>query len=147
MSFTSTPNEFVELSVESRKFGETNDCAVKAVALVCNVPYATAHATLKALGRKDRKGTWSNQYMTAVKQLGKTMVRVNERDLIAKYPSPHNNLRSVTSHHPRRFAKAWDKNKVYFMITSRHAFAVVNGETKDWSINKSLRVRWIYEVI
>lgn len=36
---------------------ETNDCAVKAVALACKMSYNEAHSRLKAFGREDRKGT------------------------------------------------------------------------------------------
>lgn len=143
---TSLPTEFSSLSTDARDLNEARDCAVKAVALVCDVPYSVAHAALKAEGRKDRKGTRIHQYVEAVRKLGKTVEVVDPRSIISTYPSPHNGTKHVTSHHPRRFAKVWDKSRTYLMSTHGHVFVVRNGETLDWSVNKILRVKTIYEV-
>lgn len=144
---TSSPKVYQDLNMVSRtQFNEANDCAVLTVALVCEVPYSVAHQTLKDCGRKDRMGTYSHQYLAAIKKLGKTLVAVSPRSIIDTYPAPHNTLQGVTSHHPRRFARVWDRSKTYVMRTNSHVFVVKGGETLDWSINRVLRVRQIWEV-
>src|SRR6185369_10199031 len=44
------------MSTSSYSF-ETNDCAVRALALACKMSYDEAHERLKKQGRKDRRGT------------------------------------------------------------------------------------------
>lgn len=144
---TSLPKEYQDAVAIAAVAGERNDCTVKAVALVTGASYEKAREVLKALGRRDRKGTTSSVFMAAVRVLGKDFRRVESREITSTYPSPHDTLQHVTSHHPRRFNKVWDKSKTYIMASSTHAFAVVGGETKDWSVNRSLRATAIYEII
>lgn len=42
---------------DSRSLGETNDCAVVAVATATRYPYKNVHTVFGALGRKDRDGS------------------------------------------------------------------------------------------
>ena len=44
-------------------FTECRDCTVRAYAIAKQIPYADAHAKLKALGRKQRRGwDWAGQF-------------------------------------------------------------------------------------
>ena len=52
----STYNEILVSSTRT-SLRETRDCAVIAVAAVCNVEYGVSHATLKKNGRKNPTGT------------------------------------------------------------------------------------------
>lgn len=46
-----------ECRTAARALSETNDCAVRAIALAFDVPYVDVHKFLKVAGRPDRKGT------------------------------------------------------------------------------------------
>ena len=144
---TNTPKEFEDLYSASRSLNESNDCTVKAVALVCGVTYQEAHAEMKRRGRKDRRGAFAWQYKAAVEHFGKRIITRTANEFISQYPGIHKTLSHVTSHHPRRFPGVFSKDKVYLLRSRSHVLAVIGGEVKDWSINKSLRIIDIWEVV
>lgn len=61
---------YAALNAVSDQLGEWNDCAVKAVAVAAGVPYAEAHALLKAAGRRDRRGMKNTLYKDVLRALG-----------------------------------------------------------------------------
>lgn len=141
--------KFTELQMEAYMIGERNDCTVKAVALVCDVPYKTAHEALKKVGRENGKRTF--EYLAAVRSLGfhvREWSFTEKQEVIWSYPKGHTHLHSITTHHPRRFPKAWmpHRNKRLLFLVHRHIAAVVRGEVHDWTVNKSKRVTQIWEV-
>lgn len=145
------PVDFKSMCIHSSENKENNDCAVKAVAIVCGVSYREAKEKLNGLGRKDGRGThrWTTE--EAIKSLGFSVRKwsIRERlDMIATYPSPHDRLHSITSHHPRRFPKSWEamEGKSLLLFSRGHVLAYKNGMVQDWSINKALRIREIWEI-
>jgi hypothetical protein len=140
-------NAFTTLQAEANAVQETNDCAVKAVALVCGVSYEVAHAACAAEGRKPGKGMGTDHILRVVAKLGKrpTQVNVGQR-FIENYPAAHKILRSVTTHHPDRFNKVWADGKTYLMFVSGHVLAIINGVNHDWSRGKARRAIFVYEV-
>lgn len=127
--------------------GETNDCAVKAVAIACNADYDVVHAMMRDMGRVQGKGTpWQVIYDT-IDRLGYERVRVNERGVISKYPKGHRDvLKNITTHHPDRFPAAWADGKTYLMVTNRHILAIVNGVNHDWTRGTARRCLTLWEV-
>ena len=76
------------------------------------------------------------------------MRRINIREeFISQYPSAHQILKTVTTHHPKRFNKVWKDGKRYLMLTTNHALAIVDGVTHDWSASKPLRAVGLFEII
>ena len=130
---------------EEHRF-EGSDCSVQAVAIVCGVTYAEAHAACKALGRKDGKGMSTHLIERAVEALGCKVECRRRRDFIAQYPGAHKNLQNVTTHHPSRFNKVWADGKTYLFYTTGHVAAVVDGANGDWCRRNALRVTRIVEV-
>ena len=49
-------NEYKKLREIGDENGETNDCAVIAIAATCNVSYAESHKAFEKAGRKNRQG-------------------------------------------------------------------------------------------
>lgn len=147
---TSLSEDFRSLSIEADKIGERNDCSVKAISIACGVPYAEVHALLKKFGRKEGKGTPLIASDRAIKELGfkiREWSFMERQEMIKSYPSPHNGLHSITTHHLRRFPQAWagcHPNMIW--ITSQHMLAVKDGVVRDWSINRALRVTRIWEI-
>lgn len=164
------PLEFHRKNAASEVMGETSDCTVIAVALACGVKYEDAHEALRLSGRKERKGATTFAMLKAIMRLGfkytfiemQTLGEVkyniwgeahwskeptkHAKELINTYPPSHRILKSVTTHHPRRFKKQfeeWADGRDMILITSSHACAYVDGEVKDWSINKAQRIEQI----
>ena len=146
ISYTPPTSVFSLLQRTSDAMGETNDCAVKAVATVTNSPYAVAHAALKAEGRQDRKGSYRWEQEKALAKLGFKTKRIMQSDFISRYPGNHKNLKSVTTHHMDRFNKVWADGKTYLIYTKRHVGAVINGVNHDWTKGSARRVVDILEV-
>lgn len=136
---------FIALQKESYAAGDSRDCTVKALAIACGVPYALAHDVMQAAGR--RFGHGADLTIAEFERLGKTLVPVNPRDIIATYPKPHQVLKSVTSYHPHRFRRSWKNGKTYVAFTRGHVLAIVDGVTHDWSHASALRVSRLFEVV
>lgn len=151
---TALSPEFSALISESNAHNEKDDCSVKAVALITGRPYAEVHAVFAACGRKTRRGTPLTVSLDALEELG-VKVRIwtfNEmRAMMDSYPGADttNPNRSITTHHWRRFPRSWapHRHKKFILVTRNHMLAVVDGEVKDWSINRSLHVIQIWEVV
>lgn len=148
-----TTERFNALSNASRGLNENNDCAVKAVALLCAVPYEAAHAKLKELGRKQGSGTPYAAIRTAIEFFDYRIVQwtgSDIQDVITTYPGEgHRNLKHITTHHPRRFKKAWAplKDRRLLLCVKKHVAAFVDGEVHDWSVNTSKQIWQILEVV
>ncbi len=140
-------DRFKRLSGESDSFGETNDCSVIAISLLCDVSYDVAHRALAASGRKEKRGARMPIIRRAILALGMNIQNVDSKSAIGKYPGCHVSLKSVTTHHPARFNKAWKDGCAYMFVTAHHCLAVVDGVVQDWSANRALRVTEILQII
>jgi hypothetical protein len=129
-----------------RAIGETNDCTVVAFAAATGCGYDKAHEILTQLGRKPRHGFNTYKMVDAARALGFNVEVVPMQEMIRQYPSPHNTLQSVTSHHPDRFHKVWADGHNYWLRSNGHVLAIVNGVTIDWSRGKALRGKSLYRL-
>jgi hypothetical protein len=91
---------------------ETRDCAVRAIAIAASIPYAHAHALLKAEGRKDRHGT---KLLMSEKALIKTNAMVEGLHFIGT-------LSQLIQIYPRGR---------YYVTVRHHALALVDGVIHD----------------
>lgn len=131
----------------SRANGETNDCTVKAIALVTGATYVEAHAALAKHGRKNGKGCCQSVQNAALRDLGYKLTAVSIRDrFISKYPGTHKNLKSATTHHMKRFNEVWADGKTYLVYVRAHVAAVVDGVNLDWTVGRAKRVLNVFEV-
>ena len=136
------------LAAESAKLGEQNDCTVIALALACDAPYAEAHAVLAELGRKPGRGIYFNgpTMHAAVARFGFKAERVNLCDLIATYPGAHARLKSVTTHHPDRFAAVWPEG-TFLMFTAGHVLCIKNGLNHDHTRGRAKRAVSLFKIV
>lgn len=129
-------------------YNETNDCSVKAVALVIGKPYDEVYKKFTEEGRKPRHGTHFSITHRVLDHFGFKEVRIDQRGILSQYPSPHCKvLKGLTSHHPARFNSVWKNGKKYLMRTNSHLLAIIDGTTHDWSANRALRCTTLYEVV
>lgn len=139
--------EYLTLRAASADNNERGDCAVVAVAAVTGVTYEVALQALTAAGRRPRKGTYTRTIHAALQDMGFRVVRMDARaDFIARYPTAHQCLKSVTTHHPRRFHDVWADGAAYLLYTANHVAAVVNGVNHDWTRGRALRAQQIFRV-
>lgn len=149
---TARPATFQSLHTVALSVNEGHkDCAVKAVALACNVSYEVAHSHLKQCGRQDNKGTPTEIIWAACRALGYNVQRwsfAQNQTMIRSYPGVHSRLQSITTHHPRRFRAAWAQHdhKTLMFLTPRHIACFKGGVVHDWSVNNALRVDGVFEV-
>lgn len=147
---TNDPVTFTQLHATSRSMGENNDCSVKAIAIACDTPYAEVLALMTRLGRKPGHGTPFSVSRAAIRALGYSIREwsfMEIRAMVRTYPGAHKNLHSITTHHPRRFPAAWKgchRNMIW--SSNNHMLAVKDGAVVDWSINRALSIRCIWEI-
>lgn len=141
-----TSPTFDAMLQEAIALKETNDCAVRAVAIASGRSYGEAHAMLKALGRKDRQGTYRHHTRAALIAFGCIIRERLAAEFIVQYTGAHRRLHNVTTHHPQRFPKVWRNGRTYVLFTSGHVLTVVNGTNHDWTKGTAKRVVAIWEV-
>lgn len=126
-------------------------CAVIAVAAITGLSPTDAQALLAKHGRKHRCGTPRQVTKKALESLGyKITMRSStwiKKNVIANYPGRHSDLRSATTHHPRRFPTAWCAMTDCLMFSRSHVSAFVKGQVDDWAIKHSKQINelWFIE--
>ena len=118
----------------SKEVGETNDCAVKAVAIVCDKPYRMVQDKLSSLGRRSRQGTQTVAIEKAIKGYGFKITRVEGE-------SPYRFGGTPTTLTNRLPSKG-----MYFAYTRSHIIAVKNGKIEDWTEGRRHRILQVYKV-
>jgi hypothetical protein len=102
---------------------EYNDCAVRALAIAANVPYAKAHAALKAQGRRDRKGSKTFMLDKAIPAVGAKFEFIRTFDITSRtYRKLYPTLQDILF----KF-----KQGRYILITRSHAQALIDGVIHD----------------
>lgn len=121
------------LAEQSAHRNETNDCSVRALAVVTGEDYEAAHRALQAEGRKHRKGSTMPAIAKAAKRLGYTMIRGDRRNYVAKTVRTAERDRNL-----RRGA---------FMLEVRsHVAGMVDGQIVDWSEGRLHRIKAVWEI-
>ena len=144
--------EFAALKAEGAAIGERNDCTVKAIAIVTGKTYAECHAAMAAAGRKSGQGAYDHQIVKALMSLGFKAIYDREfcDKMIATYPGAHSTLKSVTTHHPQRFAKAWANADLcadpLLLFTPCHVSAFRDGRVHDWAEGRAKRVTRVMRI-
>lgn len=113
---------------------ETNDCTVRALAILAKVPYDAAHKLLKQGGRVDRKGFYMSQYLD-----------MNPVAYGYKFEKVKFSDRRNMGHTLRQFATNNPKGS-YMILTRDHATSIVDGKYVDTFIKPKSRVEVVYEV-
>lgn len=122
-----------ELAAESIARNETNDCSVRALAVVTGEDYEAAHSALQAEGRRHRKGVNMLQIVRAAKRLGYTMVRGNRRDYVCKTVR--------TAERDRRLQRG-----AFMLEVRRHVAGMKDGNIVDWSDGRLNRIQRVWEI-
>ncbi|MCR9292041.1 MAG: hypothetical protein NXI32_04930 [bacterium] len=126
-------DRFAEINKDSRKFNERYDCAVKALAIVADIPYAQAHAALKEQGRHNRCGTFAGQYEAALKKMGFQCEKMGR-------------IKGQQAKTTKTLARIGAPQGRYLVRTSRHVLAVADGQVHDWTSERLCRIKDVWQV-
>lgn len=148
IKFAASPEAYRQTRAQAASTGDNNFCSPVAVSLLTDTPVEVVAAMMEEWGRKKGQGTYNAITNKVLDQLGFKRVRVDLSEVISTYPRPHCDvLKNITTHHPRRFPAAFNKDKRYLAECRGHVLAIVGGEVQDWSINQSLRIITLQEIV
>lgn len=126
--------KFPKLMRKMQEHGETNDCGVKCLAIVCRTNYENAHRVAQKMGRKPRKGTpWNWQTLR---------LAGNELGYVFKPCRADLHGKTITT-------AARDLQRGYYAVLvsrGRHVVAVHNGQIHDWTEGRRHRVYAVWKV-
>ena len=129
----------------SKRFRETNDCAVVALSEALEIPYETVHQVLKKNGRQNRTGTTIQNILTSVRELGYNVINQNEH--ILRLYSLYNIKSKPRTTDFLRYQDVWRQvSGNYLALTRNHIFAIIDGKNDDWTNHISCRIESIYKV-
>lgn len=114
---------------------ETNDCAVRALAVVTGEGYAMAHYVLNEFGRKERCGTFTSQIIAAAELYGFKKVNTS-----ARWKRNCWGDRNPVYMTLNQFVKAYPEG-TYLVLSGTHAAAVIDGVQHDWAGYGSMGAR------
>jgi hypothetical protein len=145
---------YKQLSEAAAAFGERNDCAVKALAVVSGQPYHIAHGQLRLAGRKPGRRTPESYTHEAARQLGLNLEVLHGWDYASPDKIIHRALpqwhvlrrsgktvatleRALRRHYP---------GQRFLIRTSGHILAFDGTEVQDWTKGRRHRVIAIIKV-
>ncbi len=117
------------IMAEKKKLGDTNDCAVIAVAIATGKSYSEVHTVLRRCGRSAKRGTTLWQMEKALSVLGFDVEKLTK----------WKGKTCTTLELPRK--------DNYIAITCNHALAVKFGLIKDWTDGRRNRIRRVWKII
>ena len=123
--------DFSTMKSAADAFCETNDCAVKAVALATGEDYGATRWLFTEFGRRPRHGTPVHITKKVMDYLGYDMVEC--RDWF--------DARTIRSLEPEITSTG-----SYLVRTSRHILCVKNGVVEDWTRGRLHRIINVWRV-
>lgn len=127
--------DFEFFKEEQSRFGERNDCSVRAIAYVFEISYSYARDLLSKFDdRKPRKGSWFDKTMTY-------LAACRGWDVCKVRPiQPNGSLYTGKS-----IQSAFPTGR-YLFYTSGHVFAMVNGRIPDFVEGRQHRIKVGWEI-
>lgn len=127
---------------------DDNACAPICVAAVTGITIDDALARYAAHGRQPGRGAEWQVTIKVMEELGYRMDEIVPLEFVRnRFPRPHCDvLKSMTTHHPRRFPEAFEGGP-WILRSQRHVTAVVDGKTLDWAVNRRLKIWELYKVV
>lgn len=123
-------DEFKRVHKESEEYGESKDCAVKAVAILSGLSYGYVRRLFLHYGRKHGKGSPKNVTLAVLNELG-----------LRHYTIGHQ-AKSVA-----QCEKHLDPSLKYLVFTRGHVLAVTGGKAHCWTRGRKHRPVSIMRVL
>ena len=156
-----TTKLFEKVQKRTRKWGESNDCTVKALAIATGIPYEQAHGLLALRGRSYRKGTSMSSVFSAMKELGWTATTVVDRKKIEFHDrwiglghktNTDDKVKKMKKHrlYPAKTIKTLPdyipSRGIFLVETASHVLCVRAGQIHDWTKNRRHRITQIHRI-
>ena len=116
---------------ESHRLKETNDCTVKALAIVTGESYAAVHKKLKRAGRKNHHVVHRHIQEKVLKRFGFNLVRWRVNSRTTRALERNGEIPSVGA---------------FLIYSGSHVSAYTEGRVRDWAKNKLKRVEGVWRV-
>lgn len=126
--------ECSEIDSQSRAFGETNDCTVRAITAVTGLPYGQVHKVCAEHGRRKRRGMYDYQWKAAIRALGYDLI--DRTDEVRR--AGGKTTRTVVNCLPTRPHIVW---------SYRHLSGWTGTKLLDWADGRLKRVQRVFEVV
>ena len=123
---------FQQLCKRSNHWRETNDCTVKALAIVTGWTYERAHGELALRGRNHGKGTSMSNIWAALNQNGFTAERLPDH-----HPMMKENIKTIGALTREGVIPS---RGVFIVETSRHVLGIRAGQVHDWTDGRRHRI-------
>lgn len=117
------------ISAASRAKNETNDCAVRAVAVVTGLPYDEIHWKFYKRGRKPRRGVRNSVTYSVVKALGYKFV---------PYTAQAKTVVTL-----KRELPLWGS---FLVLTNGHIVGIRDRKVIDWAVTSRKRVKAVWRI-
>lgn len=127
--------EFTKLQEESRKFGEKNDCTVKAFAIVTGMTYEDSRREMARVGRRTRKALATNNAL-----FNHNMIRALK---LNGFDVKQVQCKSKTVKTLQRNIKS---NGRFLVFVRGHVLAIKNKQVEDWTKSRCHRIKSVWRV-
>ena len=111
----------------SRRPKQSNDCTVRALAIVCGIEYDQAYDLIAAAGRKSGKGFYFREFIDSKKANGFMFTWMS-------FPA----IKGETRMNPVKFCQRYTNGR-YIIKTARNVAAVIDGVLYDVAPERSDR--------
>jgi len=156
--------EWERVKAASKKWRETNDCTVKALAIATKSTYEKAHGALALRGRNYRKGVAMEKVFAALRDWGYT-VKTEYKKSTIEYIEMHEKygwkVEDDMAEKGKAFRRSrWAKGKtiksivpylpsrgVFLIETSSHVLCVRAGEVHDWTDGRRHRITNVHRIV
>lgn len=134
-------NTFESLCKDSNKYGERNDCTVKALALTCQIPYEQSHEVFRKLGRRKGRGFRTMLAFPSFRKLGFQFEKITNQYGGDTPLQPGTAYRYT----PKTIGKLCKKGR-YLAFCRGHVFAVIDGKVMDWTEGRKHKIIKLFKV-
>jgi len=164
-----TTKLFEKVKKRSIKWGESNDCTVKALAIATDIPYEQAHGLLALRGRCYRKGTSMSNIFDAMKSIGWTATTIVDKPMVerherwtgiggmkmANYYMKESDTRLIQKMQKQKLFNAKTiktladyipSRGIFLVETASHVLCVRAGKIHDWTKNRRHRITQIHRI-
>ena len=135
-------NRYEELKAYAEAIGDKNYCSVIAVAVILNLDYKKAYRLCAKYGRQHRKGMYTCDILTLVRENGANAQKVDKDKVLATVDRRNYRVKTLTINN-FKMSNYYSKGR-YLVFVNGHVAAVRNGITHDWSKNKAKKIQLLF---
>lgn len=141
---------YAGMEARSKAMGETNDCAVIAVAIVTGTPYERVHEIMRSHGRRKKAGVSLGPILKTLRSLGyRAPFRSQAVDqaIVEMRTQKNYRVRNLTTRQLAMFPELFRDWERCLVNTSSHILAMTDGKIHDFSEARTFHVTSVMDVM